>query len=52
MVTGKTNFKNNIKLSGELLNSYEIESINHEEKTIILRKEGEKYFCRSIQIFA
>lgn len=50
MVTGKTNFKNNIKLSSELLRSYEIESINHEEKTIILRKEGQKYFCKILKI--
>ena len=50
MITGKTNFKNNIELSDELLNSFEIESINHEEKTIVLRKDGEKYFCRILKV--
>ena len=50
MVTGKTNFKNNIMLSNEMLKSFEIESINHEQKTIILRKDGKKYFCRILKI--
>ena len=31
MITGKTNFKDNIKISEEILNSYEIEEINKEE---------------------
>ena len=50
MITGKTNFKDNIKLSEEILNSYEIEEINKEEKTIVLRKNGEKYFCRILKV--
>ncbi len=50
MITGRTNFKNDIKLSEELLNSYEIEEINQDEKSIVLRKNGEKYFCRILKV--
>lgn len=50
MITGKTNFKDNIKLSEEILNSYEVEEINKEEKTIVLRKNGEKFFCRILKV--
>ena len=50
MITGKTNFKNNINLSKGLLSSYEIEEINHDLKTIVLRKNGEKYFCRILKL--
>ena len=50
MITGKTNFKDSVDLSSSLLNSYDIELIDQKKKTIVLRKNGEKYFCRILKV--
>ena len=50
MIIGKTKFKDNINLSKEELSSFEIEEINYDLKTIVLRKDGKKYFFRILKV--